>query len=157
MTYALTPGGTDGRPDLPAGLSFAAATRTIVGTPTGTRAKTTYTFTATDAANNRAGPPGTGAGTGLPVVMEVRVDTVPTFGSRASVSWPADARVQTALSVNLPAASGGTGTLTYTLSPAAADGPELHRAGRGGRARRYDCRDADIGDRIHYLYVDRHR
>ena len=122
MTYALTPGGTDGRPDLPAGLSFAAATRTVAGTPTGTRAKTTYTFTATDAANNRAGPPGTGAGTGLPVVMEVRADTVPTFGSRASVSWPADARVQTALSVNLPAASGGNGTLTYTLSPAAADG-----------------------------------
>ena len=89
--------------------------------------------------------------------MEVRADTVPTFGSRASVSWPADARVQTALSVNLPAASGGNGTLTYTLSPAAADGPELHRAGRGGRARRYDCRDADRGGRVHYLYVDRHR
>lgn len=157
VTYALTPVGTDGRPDLPAGLSFAAATRTVAGTPTGTRAKTTYTFTATDAANNRAGPPGTGAGTGLPIAMEVRADTVPTFGSRASVSWPAAARVQTALSVNLPAASGGNGTLTYTLSPAAADGPELHRAGRGGRARRYDCRDADIGDRIHYLYVDRHR
>lgn len=157
LTYSI--GAT---PALPGGLTYYApgtalpdtspptnATRggVIAGTPTDRASATTYTLIAADVDGDTA----------TQTFILTVADTVPTFGSRASVSWPADARVQTALSVNLPAARGGNGTLTYTLSPAAADGPALHRAGRGGRARRYDCRDADRGGRVHHPYVDRHR
>lgn len=122
VTYALR--GPSTLLSLPAGLSFAAETRVIAGTPTAPKAKTTYTLTAAD---NRAGPPGTGAGIGLPVVLEVVADTIPTFGSR-TVTWPAST-VQTALSVTLPAAAGGNGPLTYTLGPVGADGRPALPAG----------------------------
>ena len=47
LTYALTP-------DLPAGLTFAAQSRTISGTPTSAQASRDYTYSATDADGDRA-------------------------------------------------------------------------------------------------------
>ena len=53
ITYALSPG-TNGTPDLPAGLSFNANTRTISGTPSAVFSTTEFTWTATDADNDTA-------------------------------------------------------------------------------------------------------
>ncbi len=47
LSYAITPA-------LPAGLSFTASTRTLSGTPTGTSARTQYTYTVSDGDNNTA-------------------------------------------------------------------------------------------------------
>ena len=61
-------------PDLPAGLSFDATTRTLSGTPTTVQPATTYTYTGTDGTNDDSGklvftiaitpPRTTGTGTG---------------------------------------------------------------------------------------------
>ncbi len=53
ITYALSPE-TNGTPDLPAGVSFNANTRTISGTPSAVFPATTFTWTATDADNDTA-------------------------------------------------------------------------------------------------------
>ncbi|MYD98629.1 MAG: hypothetical protein F4X98_14770, partial [Gammaproteobacteria bacterium] len=47
LTYTLTPA-------LPAGLTFNASTRTLSGTPTASKAATTYTYKVTDADSNTA-------------------------------------------------------------------------------------------------------
>ena len=46
LTYTLAK--TDGTPALPPGLSFAAATRQLTGTPTATQSAAEYTYTVTD-------------------------------------------------------------------------------------------------------------
>ncbi len=53
ITYELSPE-TNGTPNLPAGLSFNANTRTISGTPSAVFPTTTFTWTATDADNDTA-------------------------------------------------------------------------------------------------------
>ncbi|MYD61482.1 MAG: leucine-rich repeat protein, partial [Gemmatimonadetes bacterium] len=53
ITYALSPE-TNDTPNLPAGLSFDANTRTISGTPSAIFSTTTFTWTATDADNDTA-------------------------------------------------------------------------------------------------------
>ncbi len=53
ITYALSPE-TNGIPDLPAGLGFNENTRTISGIPLAAFLTTTFTWTATDAANATA-------------------------------------------------------------------------------------------------------
>ena len=115
LTYTLTPA------DVPAGLTYtppaaAAVTGgTLTGTPTAVRAETTYTLTATDADGDTAT---------LAFTVEVgAADTAPTFGEQTVADQTYT--VGTAIPLlTLPAATGGDGRLTYTLTgPAGADPP----------------------------------
>ena len=98
LTYTLTgPGGGN----LPAGLNFTAGTRTLSGTP-GTAGTTTLTYRVTDT---------NGASTS--VDFTVIVSDGLALAASANQNYTLDTAI-TAL--QLPAATGGTGTLTYTLT-----------------------------------------
>ena len=100
FTYSLTPA-------LPAGVTFAAGTRLLSGTPTAAVASATYTYTATDAE-------GIAASRTFTIVVAAAAVAL-SFGSEAIVdqAWV----VGTAATVTLPEAIGGEGTITYSLSP----------------------------------------
>ena len=100
LTYALSPA-------LPTGLSFDATARTISGTPTGTESPATYNYTATDGTDT--------ARLSFTITLAMEADL--SFGD-ATISaqiYNKDAAIKT---VTLPAATGGSGTITYSLSPA---------------------------------------
>ena len=65
ITYALTPA-------LPAGLTFNAATRVLIGTPQALTSTEIFTYTATDVDDNTAT---------LTFNITVVVDTMPSFGA----------------------------------------------------------------------------
>ena len=96
LTYSLSP-------ELPAGLTFDAETRTISGTPTAIAAATVYTYTVTDEA---------GASASQPLFsIEVQPSTIgPPSDQTYEVGWAIESLV-------LPLVTGGTGSLTYSLSP----------------------------------------
>ena len=101
ITYSLSP-------TLPAGVTFTAGTRLLSGNPTARASETTYTYTATDGAGNSVE---------IEFAITVTAEAVAlSFGSEtiANQAW----RVGTAVDLTLPEASGGSGTLTYSLSPA---------------------------------------
>ena len=102
LTYRLSPA-------LPAGLRFDERTRRLSGTPTETRASTVYTYTVTDA-----------RGATDSLTFRLRVEGAPTTLSFRGASIADQHYTQnTAFGpLTLPAATGGTGTLTYSLSPA---------------------------------------
>lgn len=104
LAYTLAPG-------LPRGLAFDPATRTIAGTPTQAATARVFTLTATDRDRDSAT---------LAFILEVAADSVPTFGSSAVDRQ--QAQVGRALELQLPAARGGDGAITYTLDPALPDG-----------------------------------
>ena len=106
-TYALTPA-------LPAGLTFAATTRTISGTPTAAQAATTYTYKVTDADGNTAD---SDADTLTFTIAVAAGDTAPSFGT-ATVSNQSYTQNTVITSLTLPSATGGNGVLTYALTPA---------------------------------------
>ncbi len=109
LTYSLNPA-------LPAGLTFDAVGRTITGTPTSAVSPTTYTYTVTD---SDAVDPDTDA-----LTFTITVTTIPVPPPTDSApDFPVTVPDQTyvvdqAVSVTLPPATGGDGTLTYTLTPA---------------------------------------
>ncbi len=109
---------------LPAGLTFDAATRTISGTPTAaTDGAVTVTYTVIDEAENT-----------IAVTFSITVKEELTFGDLFDLFGSSGKVVPTAShdlaeirefvvgqrveSIVLPAASGGTAPLTYSLSPA---------------------------------------
>ena len=98
VTYTLSP-------TLPAGLDFAADTRTITGTPSAVSPTTTYALTATDVDGDRAL---------VEFALTVAEDTQPAFAADASTgyAWTEDA----ALSQLLPAASSGNLPVSYALT-----------------------------------------
>ena len=98
FTYSLTPA-------LPAGVTFTAGTRVVAGTPTAAVASATYTYTATDAE-------GIAASRTFAIVV-ASADAIIFSGTIAAQAWV----VGTAVNVTLPAATGGVGTITYSLSP----------------------------------------
>ena len=101
ITYSLSP-------PTPAGVTFTAGTRLLSGNPTARASETTYTYTATDGAGNSVE---------IEFAITVTAEAVAlSFGSEtiANQAW----RVGTAVDLTLPEASGGSGTLTYSLSPA---------------------------------------
>ncbi len=102
VSYALTP-------DLPAGLAFDPATRTVSGTLTAVTAATTYSYSATDADGDMASLTFT--------VRVVASGDLPSFGSDTLpyLSWYVG--IHGNYSLTLPAATGGTGALTYSLTP----------------------------------------
>ena len=108
LAYTLSPA-------LPEGLRFAPETRIVSGTPSGDLAKTTYTLTATDSDGDEAA---------LSFPVTVLEDLFPEFTETVPDQLY---RVGAAIdALELPAATGGNGTLTYTLSPALPEG--LHFA-----------------------------
>ena len=116
LTYSVSP-------DLPAGLTFDAATRTISGTPTAMAATTAYTYTVTD---------GAGASQSVPLFsIEVQASTVELSDAYTfEVGWAI-------APVVLPLVTGGTGSLTYSLSPDLPAGLTFDSEPRGRfRARR---------------------
>ena len=118
LTYALTP-------KLPTGLTFNNMTRVISGTPTTAASARTYTLTATDAdANTAASDTDT-------LTFTISVYSAPTF---AATKRDTTYTVNTAVSDTLPGATGGTGTLTYALTPALPDSLTYKAAtsGNGG-------------------------
>ena len=112
LTYALTS-------ELPAGLSFDAAARTISGTPTEPQAETEYTYKVTD---------GDGETAGLTFTIAI-ANNPPSFGEEtvAAQSYAESTDIGT---VNLPAATGGDGALTYTLMPEPPAGLSFDAAAR---------------------------
>ena len=101
LTYSISP-------NLPAGLSFDASTRTISGTPSAMSARRTYTYTAEDNDGDRDT---------LTFRIEVEEDLVPTFGngSVATQSWTKNVAIT---DVTVPAATSGNAPLSYSISPA---------------------------------------
>ena len=108
-------------PALPSGLSLDASTRTVSGTPGAAKDATTYTWTVADADGDTAS---------LTFTITVEAaDTAPSFGTAtvANQSWTQ----YTAISaVTLPAATGGDGALSYTLSPALPSGVSFDATAR---------------------------
>lgn len=106
LGYALTGPGDAATLTLPRGLAFAAGTRHIFGTPAVAAATATYTLQVSD---------GDGDTAALTFPLTVETDARPTFDP---ATWIAQHyRTNTPVSVALPAAAGGNGTLRYALTP----------------------------------------
>ena len=108
LTYAVSP-------ELPDGLVFDPVTRRLSGTPAAAQPATLYTYTATD---GDAVEPDTAT---LTFTLTVHEDLMPAF-ERAAIPDRTYERGLAIAGETLPAASGGDGTLTYTVSPALPDG-----------------------------------
>ena len=113
LTYTLTPA-------LSAGLTFDGTARTITGTPTTAATLVTYRYTATDMDGDTAT---------LTFRVTVVASTGPSFGG-ASVSDQFYAQGTAITPLTLPVATGGSGTSTYTLTPALPTGLSFTAADR---------------------------
>lgn len=110
LTYSISPA-------LGNGLSFNTATGQITGTPTAAAAATTYTVTVTDTASKTA--------TGT-FSLSVTGGTGPSATAAvATVNAVAGAALTAVTPVT---GSGGTGTLTYAISPALGNGLSFNTA-----------------------------
>ena len=115
ITYSLSPA------TLPTGITFTAATRTLSGTPTAAKAAATYAYTATDT---------DGDTDTLRFSIAAGANAVPAFATDATIAdqaWMAGTAITP---LSLPAATGGNGTLRYTISPALPAGLSLDAASR---------------------------
>ena len=101
-TYTLVR--SSGTPTLPPGISFNANTRVVSGTPTTLQSDIGYTYTATDSDSDTAS---------LTFEITVEADEAPTLGAVADQTYHEDSAITDFV---LPEASGGNGTLTYTLT-----------------------------------------
>ena len=113
LRYELTP-------ELPAGVTLASATRRITGTPSVSLARTTYTWKATDTA---------GDSVSLTFAIRVAADSKPTFGSKTIPDQSYTQHRQIA-PLALPSATGGDGTLRYSLEGTLPPGLILNSATR---------------------------
>ena len=100
-SYTLTPDSGTLTDALP-GLSFAAASRTLSGTPSAVKAATTLTYTVTDGNNVTAS-----------ATFEVAVVAAPVLPDPSDRTYTPTQTV----SDELPAATGGAAPLSYTLVP----------------------------------------
>ena len=113
ITYALTPA-------IP-GMFFDTVTGVLSGAPTTAAAATTYTYTAGDTDGSAAGTDESS----LTISITVLANTIPTFGTSmivdgaVTIVFPRPRytfTVGTVVNQTLPVATGGDGTLIYTLS-----------------------------------------
>ena len=110
-------------PAPPAGLSFDAETRRLTGTPAGTHAAATYTYTVTDADGDTA------TLTFTITVAAAPPGATPSFGA-SSIPDQSYRQNEGVAGLTLPAATGGNGTLRYSLSPSAPAGLDFNAATR---------------------------
>ena len=100
LTYTLSP-------DLPAGLSFDASARTLTGTPTSAAEQTKYSYTVTDDRDSTE-----------TLTFNIQVNKAPDppafSGTVADQTFEQNQDIGT---ITLPDATGGSGSLTYTLTP----------------------------------------
>ena len=110
LTYSISP-------SLPTGLSFDSDpdTRVLSGSPTATQAATTYTYKVTDSDANSSD---SDSDTLTFSITVGEADSTPTFGSPPpTIPDITGIRDQAITTVTLPEASGGNGSLTYSISP----------------------------------------
>ncbi len=99
LTYTISPA-------LPAGISKNVS-HEVSGTPTGHQTAATYTWKATDADGDKAE---------LTFTITIAEDLSPSFSTTISnKTWTQNKQIT---AFTLPTATGGDGSLTYTLSPA---------------------------------------
>ena len=110
-------------PAPPAGLSFDAEARRLTGTPAGTHAAATYTYTVTDADDDTATLTFTIA------VVAAAPGATPSFGA-SNIPDQSYRQNEGVADLTLPAATGGNGTLRYSLSPSAPAGLTFDAATR---------------------------
>ena len=108
LTYSLSRGQPAGVRALPAGVSRSG--RSVSGTPSGTMARTKYTWTATD--SDRTDPDSAT----LTFYITVNADLAPAFGTTTTISDKTWTHNKAITNFTLPRATGGDGTLTYSLS-----------------------------------------
>ena len=101
LTYSLAP--------VPGGLSFNPTTRMLSGTPSTEQTATEHTYTVTDDTS------GTALTASLMFTITVNVEGTPTFVDTVADQTYTENTAITPLA--LPAATGGMGTLTYSLAP----------------------------------------
>ena len=99
LTYSLSP-------NLPAGLTFNAAQRTITGTPQNGLPQAAFTYTATDEDGDAA-----------ELTFTISVNAVPAFAADAAIDDQIYTQNVEIADLTLPQATGGDGALSYTLSP----------------------------------------
>ena len=114
LTYTITPA-------IP-GLTLNPTTLTLTGTPTTAATLATYRYTVTDMDDDTA------TITFRVAIVAAGTGTAPTFGG-ATVSEQFYAQ-GTAVDLTLPVATGGSGTSTYTLTPALPTGLIFNGAAR---------------------------
>lgn len=103
LSYTLTPA-------LPAGLNFDPQTRALSGAPTTAMPARTYAYTVTDADGNTDS---------LSFTIEVEeADESPAFGAGTTITPKVYGQDRAIPLEILPAATGGNGTLSFTLTPA---------------------------------------
>ena len=103
LTYNLSP-------ELPMGLSFDASTRVLSGTPTTVAATATYTYTATDADDDEV--------TLTFMIAVGATDLIPDFALSDMIADQIYLENSPIDHLTLPVATGGNGTLTYSVTPA---------------------------------------
>ena len=107
ITYSLG----DGNGDLPDGLSFDAANRTLTGTPS-LAGSTVVAYTASDEDDDSAS-----------LIFTIEVDGTPDFGAQtiAAQVWTLN---QAIAALQLPEAADGNGTTTYSLGDSSGNLPD---------------------------------
>ncbi len=108
LAYGITP-------DLPAGLDFDENARVLSGTPTTATSKNTYTYTVTDE---------DGDTDEIEFGITVSEDTMPTFDGE-TIEDKVTVNGVTEVMETLPLATGGNGTLTYSLTDAGSNALNL--------------------------------
>ena len=109
LQYSITP-------DLPRGLTFDSATRTLSGIPTRVLDRTEFTYTATDEDGD------TGQ---VSLYITIEADLMPDFEG-AVIAEQIYKQNQDIGQVVLPAAASGDGDLRYSVSPALPEGLSLN-------------------------------
>ena len=113
LSYSLTP-------ELPAGLTFDRATRTLAGTPAVPQGTTRYTYTVTESDGHQAT---------VTFTLTAEADLLPTFGDQTirNQTYTQDRAIP---ALTLPAATGGNPPLRYSLTPGLPAGLTFDRATR---------------------------
>ena len=101
LTYAISP-------DLPAGLAFDAATRTLSGTPAASQAATLYTYTATD--SDMLDPDSAS------LTFRMTVEAVASVSISAEVAEVSEGDDRTPVAVTLTLSEAVTGDVTVALA-----------------------------------------